>query len=161
MANQDDTYDLSENFDWVETTVTQHRNIDNNIPLHLIGNVKATAAKMEVVRKVLRNSPILITSWYRSPKLNAAIGGAKYSDHMKGNAVDFYCPKFGSPVLICKELVKYKKDLEFKQLIYEHTWVHISWDTIPHTLPKLEVLTLLNDGNYAAGITDKFGNSLT
>lgn len=32
--------------------------------------------------------PIRVTSGYRSPKLNAAVGGSKSSQHLNGNAVD-------------------------------------------------------------------------
>lgn len=37
------------------------------------------------------NMPIIISSGYRSPQLNAAVGGATHSYHMLGRAVDIYC----------------------------------------------------------------------
>jgi len=43
----------------------------------------------------LRNStglPIIITSGYRTPEHNKKVGGAKDSYHLKGMAVDFWCP---------------------------------------------------------------------
>jgi hypothetical protein len=76
---------------------------------------------------------------------------------MLGNAVDFAAYAYGSSLAIVKLLSKYADMLEFKQLILEHTWVHISWDTTPGSLPKREVLTLLQDKTYARGITDKYG----
>lgn len=42
------------------------------------------------VRKRI-NMPIIISSGYRSPQLNAAVGGAAHSYHMFGRAVDIYC----------------------------------------------------------------------
>ena len=37
--------------------------------------------------------PLQVTSAYRCPKHNAAIGGAKDSDHLKGMAVDVAVPR--------------------------------------------------------------------
>ncbi len=44
---------------------------------------------------------------------------------MDGLACDFVCPAFGSPQKVAKELAE--SGLEFDQLIYEGTWVHISF----------------------------------
>lgn len=152
-------FSLSPNFHFSEAIATMHREIDNTPPTSLLPNLVATSRNMERVRSILGNDTILVSSWYRCPELNVAVGGSKTSDHMQGTAVDFTCPKFGSPLQICKYLVEHPS-LGFKQLIYEHTWVHISWDAIPNANPKLEVLTLLNTGKYATGITDKFGNAI-
>ena len=66
------------------------------------------------------------SSGYRCPALNAAVGGSKTSAHMEGYAEDFWCPAFGSPAQIVHALSA--SGLKFDQLIYEHTWVHISFD---------------------------------
>lgn len=42
------------------------------------------------VRKRI-NMPITISSGFRCPQLNAAVGGAARSYHMEGRAVDIYC----------------------------------------------------------------------
>jgi putative chitinase len=60
-----------------------------NIPTWAaLENIKAAAAGMEKVRALL-GAPITITSGYRSPQVNAAVGGVSNSDHMTGFAVDF------------------------------------------------------------------------
>lgn len=147
---------LSENFTWEEAVVTTHRDVSNELPVELRNNVKHTAMKMEMIRYLLR-CPISVLSWYRSELLNRKVGGSKRSDHIQGNAVDFAAYAYGSPLKIVQLLSRYANTLEFKQLILEHTWVHISWDTTPDVQPKKEVLTLLQDKTYARGITDKYG----
>ena len=43
--------------------------------------------KLEELRKKY-NTPMIITSAYRHPAHNVAIGGSRYSAHTKGRAVD-------------------------------------------------------------------------
>ncbi len=35
--------------------------------------------------------PFIVTSWYRDPVVNAAVGGVSNSRHINGDAIDFYC----------------------------------------------------------------------
>lgn len=155
---------ITNNFSWQEAFHTNHRSIDNSPSDeefdYVVQNISRTAVKLEKVRAIL-NRPILVSSWYRSPELNAAVGGAAKSDHMTGCAVDFISPGFGTPAQIAKKLKDNALLVGFKQLILEHGWVHISWDAIPGTNPKLQVLSLLTGGKYANGLTDKHGNVLT
>lgn len=120
---------LSLNFALSEFTDSQtaaRLGIDNDPPAEMYDTLKATARCMEDVRDLLDGKPILISSGYRSPELNAAVGGSKNSQHAKGEAVDFVCPKFGTP----EQIVQKIKDspLLFDQCILEFSrWVHISF----------------------------------
>lgn len=118
---------LSTHFRLSEFTASQtatRRGIDNTPPSDVVDALKRTALGLEAVRSLLM-APIIISSGYRSPALNKAIGGAKSSQHVKGEAVDFICPGFGSPKDVCEAIAR--SNLRFDQLIYEGTWVHISF----------------------------------
>lgn len=150
---------LTEHFSWAESVITQHREIDNSIKdANVLQNIPRTAVKLEKVRALL-GVPLVISSWYRSPELNAAVGGVKNSDHISGCAVDFIAPQFGTCAEIAKKILESKELIGFKQLILEHTWVHISFP-IPGVAAKLEVLSLLEGGRYAQGLTNKLGIAL-
>ena len=101
------------------------KGIDNTPNPIAVRNLFKLADMLEQIRKLLGGKPILITSGYRGPELNAAIGGSKTSDHMRGEAADFRCPAFGSPLQICKAIEK--SGIKFGQMIWEFdSWVHIS-----------------------------------
>ena len=107
-------------------------------------NIQRTAETMERVRILLDGKPILVSSGYRSPKVNAAVGGAKTSAHVHGLAVDFSCPGFGSPIQICKKLEPHMKELGIDQLIHEYqTWVHLG---LTSGEPRRMALTIDNRG---------------
>lgn len=146
---------ITEHFSWAEAETTSHRNLNNKLPAHLQQAVINTARGMERVRALLSNESIHVNSWYRSPEVNEAVGGSLTSQHSKGEAVDFICPGFGSPLDVAKQLVKYPELLKFDQIIYEHTWVHISFQSNPNVKPRGQVLTLLNNKKYAVGLTTK------
>jgi zinc D-Ala-D-Ala carboxypeptidase len=156
---------LSEHFTLAEAIHSQEaarRGIDNSKPSGEVVMVAArTAVKMEKVRVVLGNKPISVSSWIRCLDLNRALGSKDSSQHVKGEAVDFICPSYGSPLDICRELIKWKTLVAWDQLILEHTWVHISWNALPNAQQKGQVLSLLASGGYASGLTDLNGSKLS
>lgn len=150
----------SAHFSWAEAEITSQRQFDNTVPVALYGAIINTAAGMEAVRTVLGGFAISVNSWYRSQAVNKAVGSkAKNSQHTKGEAVDFICPRFGSPLRICRELAGQVDFVNFDQLILEHSWIHISF-TLPNVKPRNQVLTLLSTGKYAQGLTDAAGRSV-
>lgn len=90
-----------------------------------LNNLRRLAQKLELVRTALGDVPLLISSGYRSPAVNQAVGGASNSAHLSGLAADFTAPGFGSPRDICRVLAS-KAGISFDQLIYEGTWVHFA-----------------------------------
>ncbi len=69
-----------------------------------------------------------ISSWYRCPKLNRAVGGAKASEHMLGSAVDLI--PLGMTAMELAQKIKSSKAL-YNKLILEYKngkeWVHIQF----------------------------------
>ncbi len=111
---------LSPHFTFKELT---HTNRDiYNIPDPVTARALATlAANLEKVRAVV--GPMAITSGYRSPALNDAIGGSRTSDHVKGLAVDFSVRgKLADAVRKIRD-----SKVEYDQLILEPTWIHIGF----------------------------------
>lgn len=120
---------LTNNFSLEELVFSQTASrlgLDNTPVKGIFNNLINTAENMELVRNVLNGQPIMISSGYRSPEVNAAVGGSKSSQHMQGKAVDFTCPKFGSPSTIIRAIKN--SGIKFDQLILEFdSWVHISF----------------------------------
>lgn len=143
---------LSANFSLEEMTATQHREIDNASPAaEVVDRLRNTAAQMERVRGLLGDRVITVSSGYRCPALNRAVGGATTSAHLTGDAVDFNCYGFGTPLEICRFLVNLGSGAPaWDQIIEEGTWVHLSFD------PRLrgQVLTKRPAGGYGMGLPE-------
>jgi zinc D-Ala-D-Ala carboxypeptidase len=111
------------------------RRIPNHLPADLEPHAWATLAMLERVRAFLsakagRDIPVFISSGYRSPQLNAAVGGVPSSDHVKACAADIRAPAFGSPLQVAQALAGHVDELGIGQLINEFPgsggWVHLS-----------------------------------
>ena len=146
--NQSKNIKLSENFTLYEfmrsdiaTRINLHR-YQEQITEKDVLNLKRLC---ENILQPLRNyfkEPINITSGYRSPQLNRAIGGAKQSDHMDGKAADIQTKN------LTLAFGWIKNNCKFKQLILEQSgykrWIHVSYDEFDN---RGEVL-LYVDGKY-------------
>lgn len=121
---------ISAHFSLEEATASQtatRLNINNDLPIELMQNVKRAALGLELTRKELNSNAIHVSSWYRCPELNKAVGSKPTSAHITGMAIDFTCPTYGSPERIVKVLKA--SGLTYDQLIVEYdAWVHISFD---------------------------------
>lgn len=92
---------LSQHFSLPELTATKVRAF-NQPNAECLANLVRLASVLERVREVLGDKPVIINSAYRSPGVNAAVGGVKNSSHLMGLAADFVCPDFGSPLEVCE-----------------------------------------------------------
>lgn len=126
---------LSENLSLAECTksLTAKRLGINNEPDEWVTeNLRQTAVNVfQPVRDCL-GVPIHVSSGYRSPELNKAIGGSVRSQHVEGRALDLDADVFGgctnSEIFEC-----IRENVEFDQLIWEFgdqdnpDWVHVSF----------------------------------
>ena len=115
----------------VKSHTATRLNIDNEpSSLDLINMTTIAEQVFEPLRKFV-GGPIAINSFYRSPKLNSAIGGSTSSQHCKGYAIDID-DKYGYKTNA--EMYYYiQQNLDYDQLIWEFgddknpDWVHVSY----------------------------------
>ena len=125
--------------------------IDNTIPEELLPNAVRLSWWLQELRNKInrihrtdskaRELPVIVTSGYRGPALNKAIGGSTTSQHMKAEAADFNVPGMTS-----RELVDFiaKHRPGYDQMIEEFgRWVHVS---VTAANPRGEVLVARKSG---------------
>jgi hypothetical protein len=106
--------------------------IDNRPTPQQLANMKLLASKVFEPLRTIIGHPIKINSFYRSPLLNKAIGGATNSQHMaiNGAAMDITAISGYDNADLFETI---KKFLVFDQLIWEGgndklpDWVHVSY----------------------------------
>ena len=125
---------ISKHISYKEATrsiTTIRLGIDNKPFEYELGNMKAVAENIfEPLRKWVGGA-IKVTSFFRSEKLNQAIGGSVSSQHCQGRAIDIddvYGHKTNA------EMFEYIKDnLDFDTIIWEFgtddnpAWIHVSY----------------------------------
>lgn len=105
------------------------RGITNAPDLGAFERLRITAQGLEDVRTVLKDCPLGIPSGYRTPELNAAVGGTLTSAHLSGYSVDIVCPEFGSAYQVARAIQESPVMASIDELILEKGgWVHISFD---------------------------------
>jgi len=84
---------------------------------------------LEPLRQAL-GRPVLISSGYRTPCVNFCVGGAKNSQHVRGEAADLHCRTEEQARTYYNYI---RAHLPFDQLLLEHNgrsgawWVHVSY----------------------------------
>lgn len=125
---------ISEHITYAEAI---HSNTAKRMGIENIPNEEQIANMFTIAEMIFQplrsfvGGPIKITSFFRSPKLNQAIGGSKSSQHCKGQAMDLddvYGHKTNA------EMFMYiRENLDFDQLIWEFgdeenpNWIHVSY----------------------------------
>tara|TARA_R110002167_G_scaffold51010_3_gene148013 strand:- start:131 stop:586 length:456 start_codon:yes stop_codon:yes gene_type:complete len=121
---------LSKNFVLSEIThsnTAKRLGIDNDPTKKHLQNMQRI---VDILLQPLRDAlgPIRISSGYRNPSLNRAIGGSSKSQHCKGEALDLQFWKGGE--MCNKEIYEWilQSDLKFDQMIneFDFAWIHIS-----------------------------------
>jgi hypothetical protein len=115
---------LTDHFTLEELVASQlaaRRRLDNRPGPAELANLRRVAALLEQIRALV-GGPLTVSSGYRSPAVNAAVGGARNSAHLQGLAADITAPGIAPKALAA--LVR-DSDIQFDQLIYEGTWVHV------------------------------------
>jgi len=115
----------------VYSTTALRRGIDNTPNDEQLDNMELIAEKIFEPLREYVGGPIKINSFFRSAKLNTAIGGSKTSQHCKGQAMDID-DTFGKATNA--EMYHFiKENLDFDQMIWEFgdddnpNWVHVSY----------------------------------
>lgn len=126
---------VSEHFtveELIASETASKRGIDNTpLPNHRESLEHLSVSVLEPLRAILsyergEDTPIYITSGYRSPELNEAIGGVSDSQHAKGQAADIQVEGFD-----IEEVFQIILDsaIPYDQVIQEFDrWIHISYD---------------------------------
>ena len=142
----------------VKSATAERLNVDNSpSDIHLVNLTHLAIHILQPVRDQF--GVITINSGYRSPSLNAKVGGSKTSQHCNGQAADF--ESFSTPN---PDLAKWiANNLEFDKLILEFYdgvnpnsgWVHCSYNLMGN---RKKILTALKTGGkvvYKNGFVSK------
>ena len=142
---------ISKHVSWKEGTYSRtgdRRGLDNTPNKDQIKCMKEIAENLFEPLREWVGGPIKINSMFRGEPVNTAIGGSKYSQHMKGQAMDID-DTFGHKTNA--EMYYYIKDnLDFDQMVWEFgtdknpNWIHISYVTHRPNRKKLTVALTKN-----------------
>lgn len=128
--------DIISNFtlaEFLRSDMAARNHIDNTPSWDVVRNLEHLVLNVLQPLRDAWGKPIIVTSGYRCPLLNKAVGGVVNSQHMTGQAADIV-PQGRNPADIRRlfQMVQ-KLNLPFDQLINEHnfSWVHVSWSATP------------------------------
>jgi hypothetical protein len=140
----------------VKSETALRHDMDNTPGEAEIENLKRLAEKVLQPVRDHYGKGVKVNSGYRSPDVNAKVGGSRTSDHCKGQAADIEIPGVANA-----ELAKWiSENLDFTQVILEFYtqgipdsgWVHVSYD--PQNLKKQSLTAVKKDGKtvYLPGL---------
>ncbi len=112
------------------STEARKMGIDNTPTPEAAKNLTALVEAVLDPLRVKYGRPIHVSSGYRCPRLNKAVGGAATSQHVKGEAADIYVTR---PKEMAELFALIYYTLPFDQLIWERgddeapAWIHVSY----------------------------------
>jgi len=110
--------------EFIASDTAKKHGIDNSVyDATVLANLNRTADKAQEIRNLLGKT-LKINSGYRCLELNRKLGSKDTSQHVKGQAIDFICPKSGVPEDII-HLLK-RENVIVDQCLMEGTWIHLS-----------------------------------
>ena len=128
---------LTRNFTYEElrrSDVAERRGINNRPRTkeeekRVIENLKALCMEVLQPLRDFLGKPVVISSGYRCPELNKAVGGVRNSQHMKGEAADIHVENTEHRLKIMHFIMD---ETDFDQVIWERNragtqWVHVSY----------------------------------
>lgn len=123
---------LSTNFtleEMIHSETAERYRIDNHASPRIIASLQKLVENVLQPARDLYGAPIRVNSSYRCETLNRAVGGAPYSQHVRGEAADI--------TVGCREknrrLFELIETLDYDQLIWEKgdcsgpDWIHVSY----------------------------------
>ena len=152
---------LSKNFalaEMVKSSTAERLRVDNSPGSHHLVNL--THLCINILQPVREHFGVItINSGYRSPALNAKVGGSKTSQHCNGQAADFESFSTPNPDLA----LWITKNLEFDQIILEFYdgkdpnsgWVHCSYNLMGNRKKILTALKTKSGVVYKNGFVSK------
>lgn len=119
------------------------RGIDNTPPTEARRNLEALVDNVLDPLREAWGKPITVTSGYRCPALNKAVGGVATSQHLTGQAADITTGNEIDNARLFQKAIDLR--IPFDQLIFEKgdirtgpAWIHVSYR--PH--PRRQILYL-------------------
>lgn len=156
---------ISDHISWNEATKSQtatRRGIDNFPNEIQLSNMRLVANKCFEPLRNWHGKAIGISSFFRSPELNTAIGGSKTSQHCAGSedkkeaAIDIDADMYNNGITNADIFYWLDKNVEYDQLIWEFgtdenpAWVHVSYRDGANRKMKLVAKKIDGKTNYIA-----------
>ncbi len=113
--------------EFTRSTTADRLGIDNTIPAALVPNLRTLCQYVLEPLRAHVGHGFTISSGYRCPQLNRAVGGVSNSQHQQGEAADLHLPSIEEG----REWMRWIMDnCTFDQLLWERsghtTWLHVS-----------------------------------
>lgn len=123
---------LAPHITWGEMVATGHRSLADLNADESVAYLDALSEIAGMLSRVRQHfgAPLIVHSGFRCPTLNSVIGGAKSSQHMRGEAADFHV--HGVELRTVFDWIRLESGLLYGQVILEGvqkgrpTWIHLS-----------------------------------